>query len=410
MSTAAQNRLAPESLLEDSKAADLAFAALEELAFNREGAKARFSGWFCLIQHQQALGRPLSVLEHTALAYSLRSGFLNAKDDSSLIRNVSQALAGSWREFSGDVPKDLLARLPRKTLRGASHEVRLFHAAAFESSTRGTGTDTATLSSLLRDYPGDARDLLAVMALIAVGLSPTGRQLLAGTALGYVTATVLEYGFHGYLAHAPNRVNRFFKKIGGSIEKAFVELKYSHAVIHHAKTFREKYNVQFSTLDEKEAVERLAHARGEAGLDIIDSRFGNSMSLRGLLKGLKVGLPFALLLTASAHLTARALGLHPSAIFDVTAILVSMINLPATGFFHPYMHMTRKQAQDEASPLMRWFLKTRYTAMMSRLHYGHHRGRGGNHNLVFGADFLFGTLKKPNVRQMLEMKKLDLIY
>ncbi len=59
---------------------------------------------------------------------------------------------------------------------------------------------------------------------------------------------------------------------------------------------------------------------------------------------------------------------------------------------------------------MRWFLSTRYAAMMSRLHYGHHRGRGGNFNLVFGADALMGALRKPTVKQLVEMKKLDLIY
>ncbi len=47
---------------------------------------------------------------------------------------------------------------------------------------------------------------------------------------------------------------------------------------------------------------------------------------------------------------------------------------------------------------------------MSRLHYGHHRGRGGNYNLVFGADAIFGALRKPTVKQLLEMKKLGLIY
>lgn len=36
--------------------------------------------------------------------------------------------------------------------------------------------------------------------------------------------------------------------------------------------------------------------------------------------------------------------------------------------------------------------------MVSRLHYGHHWGRGGNYSLVFGADVVFGTIRKPTVK------------
>jgi hypothetical protein len=381
------------------------YDALETIALR--GPRSDFARWLGETRARQLAGQPLDALEHATLGYALRTGYLSGSADP-LWEQASDCLARSWVELTGQVPRSLLMRLPRRVLRRQSHEVRQFHAATFQIL---PAKDAALEVAFGRDYVGEPRDLLWVAFVGSVALFPLGRQALAGIALGYIMATLLEYGFHRMLAHAPKQVDRLFERIGGGARREVEALKYSHAGVHHRLTFRERYDEQFSNPWQKDALEQAMRARGQAGRDVIDSSFGNSLSPSGWLKGFKVGLPVALALTALVHLLARlAPGWRPGVVFDVLTIATSTLNLPATGIFHRYMHMSRAKALAEAGPLMRWLLGTRYTAMMSRLHYGHHLGRGGNFNLVFGADALFGVLRKPTVRQLLEMKRLELFY
>jgi hypothetical protein len=53
---------------------------------------------------------------------------------------------------------------------------------------------------------------------------------------------------------------------------------------------------------------------------------------------------------------------------------------------------------------MRLLLRTRYAEWISRSHWIHHKGGGGNYNLVPGADVLFGDFRKPNLNMVLRMR------
>ena len=53
---------------------------------------------------------------------------------------------------------------------------------------------------------------------------------------------------------------------------------------------------------------------------------------------------------------------------------------------------------------MRLLLATRYAEMISRAHWVHHKGGGGNFNLVPGADLLFGDFRRPNLDMVFRMR------
>ena len=53
---------------------------------------------------------------------------------------------------------------------------------------------------------------------------------------------------------------------------------------------------------------------------------------------------------------------------------------------------------------MRLLLATRYGEWISRSHWIHHKGGGGNYNLVPGADVLFSDFRKPNLSMVLRMR------
>jgi hypothetical protein len=300
-------------------------------AFGRDAISA-LEAWNSGLREKRRLGLRPTVLEHVVLVFALRSGL--AEGHAPLARKLAFSLSDSWLALAGQVPLDPLQRLPRYVLRAENRETRLFHAAAFQNL---APKDAWRETALGRDFVGDPSDLFIALAGIAIACLPIGRELLAGVGLGYLIATSLEYGFHGLLAHAPSWVNRLFARIGGNAEIEFRELKFSHVGIHHDRTFKAKYCIQFSSIEERASIERIARTRNpRAARDILESRFGNSMSRRGALKGLKIGVPVAISVIGAAHLAARALGFEPGLPFDLSAFAVSLINLPATGIFHAY--------------------------------------------------------------------------
>ena len=120
-------------------------------------------------------------------------------------------------------------------------------------------------------------------------------------------------------------------------------------------------------------------------------------------------MPFLQPYLVTATVVALGLQLAPLAILGM--VLPTVGPAFASKTLHPYLHLPKKAAMAAASAPMRLLLKTRYAELMSRLHYGHHKGRGGNFNVLPPVgDLLRGELELPNVRQMLKMKKLEMIY
>src|SRR6185436_8407963 len=76
----------------------------------------------------------------------------------------------------------------------------------------------------------------------------------------------------------------------------------------------------------------------------------------------------------------------------------------ASKILHPYLHKRRDEVMKTSSPLVCFLLRTRYAEWISRSHWIHHKGGGGNFNLVPGADFLFGDYRKPNLDLVFRMR------
>lgn len=395
-------------VLTADQAQDAAFMVLEQITLKPREAKQEVLSWHVRLKQRQVSGHPLSVLEHTTLVFAFRSGLLKATEvDEAATAEITATLERSWRELTGAVPSDLFGRLPRSVLRGETREIRQFHAAAFQNLPPKRAAEEVALG---QDFVWEYRDFLMAAGTLALGFSHTGSQVLAGTVLGYAMASFFEYGLHGGISHGSAKFDRFMQRIGGAVEKMYREFRYSHEVIHHAKTFRTGHEVQFASEKEKQELDLLLAGMGSAGKSIVAGRYSLTLAPGGTLQAILVTLPFSVAITAVVHTVATKIGLHPNAVFDVLSVMGSWLFIPASRNFHQYAHMKREDALATARPLMRWFLTTRYAAMMSRVHFGHHRGRGGNYNFLFGADPFFGTLRKPTMRQMLEMRKRGLIY
>ena len=87
-----------------------------------------------------------------------------------------------------------------------------------------------------------------------------------------------------------------------------------------------------------------------------------------------------------------------------------MAFIPAVKILHEYMHKPRAQALTQANLMLRWFLKTRYFAMVARQHFVHHEAPNSNYNFMPGGDIFFGTLRKPTVEELLRLRELDAIF
>lgn len=174
----------------------------------------------------------------------------------------------------------------------------------------------------------------------------------------------------------------------GAIGRSARDIAFSHGKVHH------------QNLDEKEKLDSELSALGAVGEKIKKVRYGLTVGVDAVLYSLAFTMPVhaTLIWTLGLSPLAAAVLFAPSLLFPL-----------ASRYFHPFVHDRQSEALAEANPFWKWFLQTRYAEMMARLHYGHHKGRGGNYNLIFGADWLMGQLRKPNLEQILRMQKEELI-
>src|SRR4051812_22207854 len=125
-----------------------ALSALRKLSGGEAEAVADVYLWIVQVQQRQSQGDPLTILEHTALAYMLRRGDLRWYPEPDILHRMAKvALAKSWLHLTRKpVESDSLAdRLPWSVLRRARREDRLFHAAAFQGDSPKAITSQETL-------------------------------------------------------------------------------------------------------------------------------------------------------------------------------------------------------------------------------------------------------------------------
>jgi hypothetical protein len=77
-------------------------------------------------------------------------------------------------------------------------------------------------------------------------------QLALGFALGYVMASLIESYVHQHVSDAPYKSVRRWER-HPRLFKYFIRTRYSHHVIHHAKTFKQDFVTQFRSAAERSA-------------------------------------------------------------------------------------------------------------------------------------------------------------
>ena len=377
-----------------------AICALGHVLTNGAEAATAVHAWTTWIQVRQQGGNSLTVLEHTVMAYILRSEFLDRFPGSRSHRDIESALRTSWLHLMGQrvVIQNLTGRLPRSVLRKASREERLFHLAAFQPSE----SKVVKLHNSIRcDYVPELRDLATAAGLAVVACTDTGSSMLVSGGIGYAIATVAEYGMHRWAGHeAGGPLKPLLEKsgwIGRKVSEYLAATYLGHFVIHHVKTSNRNYTTQFAREPpgDRSTIDAELDALGEVGQSIKKSDYGMSLTHAGVTAGVLVALPI--------HLT-LIWGLGLEFLSTVALITPSLLYVVASRNFHPCLHKRREEALARSGPFMRLLLGTRYAEWISRSHWIHHKGGGGNYNLVPGADVLFGDFRKPNLNMVLRMR------
>ncbi len=175
-------------------------------------------------------------------------------------------------------------------------------------------------------------------------------------------------------------------------------------MVHHGKTFH-NYTEQFKNEEHHQQVDK--HILEKMGQEYLDNMQKNEY---GITLTAKEYTALLIPLMPVHAILCSILGLDPMA----TALLIAPTLLYPTGVVipHRYMHMTREQISEatQNKPVLRWLLKTRYSALMSAVHQNHHRNSNTNFNLAFIAgDALLGTLKLPSVEDLARLRKLGIL-
>lgn len=189
-----------ETVRQSSEAAnERAISILGGVLAGDAKAAAQAHSWTTWLQSHQHAGNSLTVLEHTVVAYILRSGFLKGFPESRCHLDVESVLRTSWLHLAekGVEIRHLTGRLPRSALRKASREERLFHLAAFQPAGPKAAMSQKTFGY---DYVPELRDLVAAAGIVTVAFTDMAGVLVSG-AIGYTVATVAEYGMHRWAGH-----------------------------------------------------------------------------------------------------------------------------------------------------------------------------------------------------------------
>lgn len=372
-------------------------AALEVLAraCRRPDASPDTSAWCGAMRRLLAAGQVPTVLEHTTLAFLARG-----QAGSVTRAKLHPMLACSWQRLVGRAAggDPVMDRLPRQVLRGATREERLLHAASFRSA---PAPGRWSLRKVAPDYVPEAQDGVALAVALGAVLLVADAAVPSMAALGYFVATLVEYALHRWAGHEGDRLMRpALGRLGGLgrwVGEFLAAVHFGHLVVHHARTSNRHYTAQFGPCPpfDRATVDAELEALGAAGRYVKASDYGMSLSHSGVVSGLLATMPIHFLLI-------WILAPGPAGIAALVA--PTLLYVAASKSLHRYLHRSPDHAMATAGPLMRWLLRTRYAEWISRCHWIHHKGGGGNYNLVPGGDLLMLDYGRPDLRTVFRMR------
>lgn len=353
--------------------------------------------WFQRIEQRSNRGESLTIMEHSALTYLIDRKIFEYFPEPALKDNIVHVLSNSWRAKTGSSPDptNLIQALPAHIRNKMSREESLYHKTIFEIDGKFSSS-----------RPVNKIHIATAAALLGFAFSKTGGDMVSASIIGYFGATMAEHAIHKYGGHGTTKLKQITERIAW-LGKFIKDTSFGHAVVHHGLTYKQDYATQFRDRAEEVQLKKLLFERfgitQKEVEQIARSKYGASLSTKGVLQGLAG--------TAPAYLAASyLLGFGPIASFAMLSPTAAYIALSKS--VHPYMHMSRTEVLQTAPRFIRWILTSRYGEWVSRHHWIHHKGGGGNYNLLhlgIGGDSLMGELKNPTLEQIIEMRKLDLI-
>jgi hypothetical protein len=177
-------------------------------------------------------------------------------------------------------------------------------------------------------------------------------------------------------------------------------IHYGHAVVHHARTFRQDHVHQFSSDSEKELLDQELHHKGQQ--ELIAVRYGLTTNLVGAIYFMAI--PMAATLMTCLVLTGRL-----SLDFLIPAGLPIISTPLLSRFVHPLLHCPEKEVRVKAGPLIAWIIRSPYGRWARKSHYIHHRHPAYNFNLLPGGDFVLGTYRAPTPVELADMTAIGLL-
>jgi hypothetical protein len=375
-----------------------AIGALEKMVKPNAEITADVQTWFQRIEVRSEQGKNLTVMEHSALTYLLDRKIFDFFPDPSLKAHIELTLTNSWKFKTGMNlrPAELIQPLPDSFTSKMTREESLYNQVIFEAD-----------GKFAKAQPLKKRHLATAAVLLGFAFSRTGGDVVSGTILGYFGATMTEHLIHKFGGHAGSRIKSITARIPW-LGKFIKDTHFGHAIVHHGLTFKRKYTEQFANKEtEATLTEQLFEKFGLTQKDVeatVKSKFGVSLTTLGVIQGLGFTAPAYM---AVAHL----MGFGPIATMSMIAPTAAYIALSHS--IHPYMHMSREEVVKNAPRFVRWIMTSKYGEWVNRHHWIHHKGGGGNYNLLHiggvGGDSLNGELRNPTLEQVLEMRRLDLI-
>lgn len=377
-----------------------AISSLEMMVKPNLDVQQTLGVWIKGIEDRLASSGQMTVMEHTALTYLLSKDFFKSADQSLNMQiQIENMLKQSWLRLTGEEvhSDELLRPLPLKIRMRMSRQELIFHQASFQPSGRivkSTGQSKGRLGA-------------AAGLVIAAAFHFTGSDTMSGLVIGYLGATLSEHIVHKYFGHSNPRVKSMTQRLGW-LGRTINATVFSHNVVHHGLTYKKNHVTQFADAEAEAALIKQLQDHykiGDSELSgLIRSKYGASLTDEGVLQGLAMTAPVYLSLS-------YLMGFDSVGTLALMAPTAAYIGLSKV--VHPYVHMTRTEMKAKAPLLVRWFLTSRYGEWMSRHHWIHHNGGGGNYNLLhlgnLGGDAMLGDLRSPNLETLFRMREEDLV-
>lgn len=360
----------------------------------------KLSTWLSKVERRQSRGIPTTIMEYTAILYSLKILEQQQPDTSELSFRIKNCRAAGFKDITSNDPEDNNEknwRLSKKVLRKASRDEILFHQALYHTETLGFWGSLQLIST---NYITRKTDVFFVLVLIVAWFIPPAFTILVGLIIGYIFASLIEFLGHRYIAHASReaRINfKVFGNIGQQMMHFFTEHSVHHGSVHQnyteifAPSDTNKENAYKERDIRQKQVEKAVLKKGGDALLHAMRKSDFGLTTSNHLRTVLTCIPISTLLTYLSHLAAQAVGLQPGGLFDVSVFVMSQIWILNSTQYHRYLHMTREDALKKASPLMRAYLKFRLTSFVARSHRMHHAYNGRvNQNMTPFTDFFAG--------------------